>query len=127
MAINTKNIYLDKNIDQNLLPSGHTVGSAVAVIGTAKITETVIFGIACSASVNANKATAFDDLIKTELEAAIDAYITAASGLNMNPANTIDYNARVVDVALGTSKTDMYLPDATKQFVVTVVLSAASS
>ncbi|MEQ8581209.1 MAG: hypothetical protein RIC30_09380 [Marinoscillum sp.] len=127
MAINTKNVYLDRNLDPGSVPSGHTVGSTAAAIGTAKITETVTFGIACSASVNANKATAFDDLVKTELVAAIDAYITAASGLNMNPANTIDYNARVVSIALGTADTDMYLPDATKQFMVTVVLSVASA
>lgn len=128
MAITTKRVYLNASkIGAALIPDGHTAETSPATIGTVNISTVKEFPIDASDVVNATKATAFDTLIKTELVSAIDAHIAAVGGLNMDITNTVQYNAEVIRIALGSLADDIYLPDANKSIVVTVRLNVAVS
>ena len=128
MAITVKNVYIDStSLNAGKIPSGNTVLTAAAAIGTARITETVDFTIAFSDFVAATTAAGFDDLLKVELVADIDAYVAAAAGLGVDiTSNPVKYNAKVTNVAID-ALSNLYANDANRNIVVTTVLSVAIS
>lgn len=129
MAITTTRIYLDSKVVEELAPSGHGVNTEPASIGT--IDDTVVgydFEVVASASAGANKITAFDDLLNTELVTVINAYLTATNpGLSLNTANTIQYNAKVRSITRGSTDNDILLSDANVNFVIKCDLELAYS
>lgn len=124
MAFSTKQVYLDTaKFSAAKIPSGHSVNTAEAALGTPDITEEYTWNLLASDSVAATAAAGFDDLLKTELAADIDAFIAASTGLGVNTtAHTVSYNARVKDVKYGANATDMYLTSTLVSFQVTFEL-----
>lgn len=124
MAFSTKRVYIDTNeLNAAKIPSGHSVSTAAASLGTPQITETLTFNITASDAVDSTAAAGFDDLLDTELLADIDAYIAASSGFGVDTSShTVSYNAKVTNIVYGANTTDMYLTSANVSFVVTVEL-----
>lgn len=121
MAITTKSVWISGNALAKA-PSGHTVNTAKGSIGTVDIKQASveIKDILHSASVNATKETAFDDLLKTELVSKLDTYVNTTIGLD-DTNHTIQYDFEVVEV-LGAEPVDndnnFLLPDANKTFYI---------
>jgi hypothetical protein len=130
MAITTKSVWISKNALAKA-PSGHTVNTAKGSIGTIdhKRLTVEITDIAHSASVNATKATAFDDLLKTELVTKLDTYVNTTLGLD-DTNHTIQYDFEVQEV-LGSTPQDndnnFLLPDANKTFYIKGILNIGVS
>lgn len=130
MAITSQNIYLDHPVANNFAPSGHGVDLTPGSIGTVDNTVFgVDFEVLATASAGANKVTAFDDLLNTELVAVIDAYLAAnapGQGLDLT-ANDVQYNARVRSITRGSLANDILLSDANVNFVIKVDLEYSLS
>ena len=124
MAFSTKQVYIDTTqINSAKVPSGHSVNTAEASLGTADITETYSWSITASDAVQTTAAAGFDDLLKVELVADIDAFIDAASGLGqVSGTNTISYNAKVTDIKYGSAPSEMYRTSANVSFIVSFQL-----
>ena len=123
MALSTKQVYFDSTqLNADKIPAGHSVNTAEASLGTPDITESYTFDLLASASVAATAAAGFDDLLKTELVADIDAFIAANSGLGVDiTTHTVSYNARVTDIKYGEG-TDIYLTSTLVDFKVSFEL-----
>lgn len=123
MGFGTKRVYIDTNSLNNAkIPSGHSVQTSAASLGTEDITESLSFSIAASDAVAATAAAGFDDLLNTELVALIDAYIAASTGFGIDTSShTVDYNAKVTNITYG-SGTDIYLTSPNVNFTVNVEL-----
>jgi len=123
MALATKQVYIDSTkLPAAKIPSGHSVNTSEASLGTPDITEDESFSVTASDSVAATAAAGFDDLLKTELVTLIDAFIAAASGYGIDLTNrTVSYNARVTNITYG-SGTDIYLTSTLVSFVISVEL-----
>ena len=124
MALSTTTIYIDSNkLLAAKIPSGHTVATSESSLGTEDIKESYSWNLAASDSVAATAGAGFDDLLKTELKADIDAFIAANTGLGIDiTTHTVSYNARVTDIKYGENASDMYKTSANVNFVVSFEL-----
>lgn len=131
MALLTKRVWIDgSKVSSALIPSGHSVSTSAASLGTVDLVETVDFTIDAADFVAATKVAGFNDLLNTELVADIDAYITAVNpGFGINTtANTVSYNARVTGIKEADAS-HIYLGSLAgqRQVIVTVELSVYNS
>lgn len=130
MAITVQKIYIDPvKFPTSKTPSGHSVDVAPdATLTSPQISEELEFEIAAFDVVAATAVAAFDDLLKVELLADIDAYIAAATGLGIKTGtHTVKYNAKVTDVHLGDEGQDIYLNSSNVNFIVTLSLEVTIS
>lgn len=126
MAFGTKRVWVSSKA-ADIAPDGNSVATEPAAIGATVITESPKFNdIACSLSVNADKAIAFDTLMNTDVVAKIDDYITNTLKVDVT-GNTVDYNYNVVEVSRGLLKDDIFLVEASDVFIVRGVLTIAAS
>lgn len=127
MAFNNKNVYVTGDA-KDLQPSGSVIPTNRVDIGNVDIKKQnlTISSILASASVGADKQVAFDDLLGTELVAAIDNIIDVDWAIDV-AGSTVDYNFNVQSISRGIEPNDILLNDATDVFVIKGILEVAVS
>ena len=106
-------------------PTGISSQTSEASISGIQITENIEVEVAANTVENATKATAYDALV-TAVNTAVQTVIGTTWGIDTT-GNTVDYNAKIFRVKRGTTPTDIYLPAANVDFVVSVELSVKVS
>jgi hypothetical protein len=127
MAFGTKNVWVSRDA-KDLQPTGSVIPTTRADIGNLDIKRQnlKINSILASASANANKVTAFDDLLNTEVVAFLDNLIDVDMAVDV-AGQTVDYNFNVTKISRGLEANDFLLDEATDVFVVEGQLEVAVS
>ncbi len=111
--------------------SSNVQRQALGSLGDVDVEKRHTFAIAAFGVVNANKQTAIETLLNTQLVAAIDAFIAAvAPGLGINTStHTVQYNAQVSKITRGANglTNDALLDAGSDSFQVTLALQVHNS
>lgn len=126
MAFGQKNVWVSGDA-KDLQPAGSAIPTARVDIGSADIKRqnVNINTIPASASVNADKQVAFDDLLGTEVVAFLDNLIDVDWAVDVAGATLVEYNFNVQEISRGLANNDFLLTEAVDVFVVKGILEVA--
>ncbi len=114
MAIVTQNVWLPtKSQAGKQQPTGSVIPNTPAAQNVTIQKQSLEFNVQANASATTTELATYDDLLGSEVVAAVDNHITNVMGIDI-AGNTVDYNFKVTDI----NRDEILLDDATANYVV---------